>query len=195
MKILVGLGNPGRKYLFTRHNIGFMALDGLAHRLGFPAWSSAHKSEITKMKVAGQEVVLIKPQTFMNLSGEAVVSFLNFYKIQIPSPEHSLLVLHDEIDIPFLTLRYQTERGHGGHNGVRSVHQLLGHNQYDRLKLGVGRPSHDRQDVASFVLENFSSQEEQELPSFLDVICDSLETYIEKGFQIAATQYNNKTKG
>jgi len=188
----VGLGNPGAKYSNTRHNIGFMALDRLSHRLNLNAFKNEHKSEIVKARVLGEDIVLIKPQSFMNLSGEALILFLNFYKIKIPSEGHKLLTVHDDIDSSYRSLRYQTERGHGGHNGIRNIHQLLGHNKYDRLKLGVGRPSNSRQDVASYVLESFSNEEQSKLPEYLDLVCESIESYIESGFQNAATNYNQK---
>jgi PTH1 family peptidyl-tRNA hydrolase len=137
MKLIVGLGNPGPKYLTTRHNIGFLFIDAIVMSLeGKLQYKSEFKAETQKTKIAGEPVILCKPQTFMNLSGESVQPLLSFYNM---TPD-DLLVVHDEIDQPFGHLKFQTKRGHGGHNGIRNIHQMLGTDAYSRLRVGVGRP-------------------------------------------------------
>lgn len=130
MKIIVGLGNPGSKYLFTRHNLGFMLIDAIAKEELF---QNKHKSHIQKRKVEGEWVLLAKPQTFMNLSGKAVKEILDFYK----APLENLLVIHDDKDQMFGKIKFQKSRGDGGHNGVKSIHQELQSQDYCRLKMGV----------------------------------------------------------
>lgn len=186
MKLIVGLGNPGEKYLLTRHNVGFMAIDRFASDIGVGPFKQEHKALVCKVKTPAYQAVLAKPQTFMNLSGQSVVALMSYYGIE---PEN-LLVLHDEVDLPFGSIRYQTNRGHGGHNGIRNIHQLLGNSKYDRLKLGVGRPIHSKMAVSDFVLSPFNQQEQAELPDWLDKITDSLYCYLEQGYQKAATQFN-----
>ena len=132
MKCIVGLGNPGTKYLFTRHNIGFMLVDILS---GGEDFQKKHESLIKKIQVKDQFVLLVKPQTYMNLSGKAVRDIMSFYKI----PFQNLLVVQDDIDQEFLHLKFQNNRGHGGHNGIRSIHNELKTSNYARLKLGIGR--------------------------------------------------------
>ena len=183
--MIVGLGNPGQKYLFTRHNIGFMAIDHFSNRSGL-SFKEEKKALTCKFKHNGNDVLLIKPQKYMNLSGECVIPLMDYYKI----PVEKLLVNHDDIDSPYSSVKFQTARGHGGHNGIRNIHQLLGKNNYDRLKIGVSRPSNSKMDVADFVLQNFSKEEEQFLPELLDILSDSLESYISDGFQKTATNFN-----
>ncbi len=189
MKLIVGLGNPGSKYMMNRHNIGFMAIDHFNNSYGQGSFKSEHKAEIAKVRLQGEAVVLAKPQTFMNLSGESVQKIMSFYDISI----EDLLVIHDEIEIPFESIRYQTARGHGGHNGIRNIHQLLGSNSYDRLRLGVGRPENPKMDVASYVLQNFSDIETNELTDFLSDVTDSLKVYVEDGYEKAASNFNKVT--
>lgn len=188
MKLIAGLGNPGSKYLLTRHNIGFMAIDALAKSFGVDSFRSEHKALTAKLKINGEPILLAKPQTYMNLSGESIRPLLDFYQISL----EDLLVIHDEVDLPFMTMRFQKARGHGGHNGVRNVHQVLGTNAYARLKLGVGRPSHPAMEVSDYVLQNFSREEQDKLPEYLDLSVEAVETYIVHGFEKAATRFNQR---
>ncbi|MCC7403150.1 MAG: aminoacyl-tRNA hydrolase [Bdellovibrionales bacterium] len=191
MLIIVGLGNPGSKYQLTRHNIGFMAVDALAHSLNeADSFRTEHKALTAKVRIEGQAVLLAKPQTFMNLSGESVQALLSYYN----STPAELLVVHDEVDLPFASIRYQKSRGHGGHNGIRNIHQLLGTPDYQRLKLGVSRPSNPQMEVADFVLQNFSSDELKQLPDFLALAAESIEVFVKDGFEKAATRYNRTTE-
>jgi PTH1 family peptidyl-tRNA hydrolase len=201
MKLIVGLGNPGPKYQLTRHNIGFLLVDALAESLGQRQYKSEFKAETVKIQFAGESVLLCKPQTFMNLSGESVQPLMAFYGMQ-PS---DLLVVHDEVDVPFGQLRFQVKRGHGGHNGIRNIHQMLGTDDYGRLRLGVGRPpvyvddsgnsKGPVQEVHEWVLSNFSKPEFQLMPQFLDLAIDGIEVWLAKGVAQAASLFNSKSVG
>lgn len=188
MKMIVGLGNPGPKYLMTRHNIGFMVIDSLAEN-----WNCAgrftpdKKALIQKVSFQGHPVLLVKPQTYMNLSGEAVQPLVHYYKIELAD----LLVIHDEVDLPYGQMRFQRKRGHGGQNGVRNIHERLGSNEYGRLKMGVGRPPHPDFSVADWVLQNFSKTEVQSLPDFLSLACEAVEHFIGHGLDKTANEYNS----
>ena len=184
--ILVGLGNPGPQYALTRHNIGFMCVDAFAKNLDSQNWAQDHKALVCKTKIKNQAIILAKPQTFMNLSGESVISILQFYKI----PIENLIVAHDEIDIPFNSMRVHKNRSPGGHNGIKSISQLLGTNDYTRLRLGVGRPAHPEMSVADFVLQKFSQDEFTALPDFLARVGNSIQSILFDGFNKAASVYN-----
>jgi len=188
MWLIVGLGNPGKQYQMTRHNVGFMAVDYWLKSLSGsdPEYREEHKALTRKMKLEGEEIIIAKPQTFMNLSGESVQALMHFYKI----PKEKLLVVHDDIDQAFGSLRFHKNRGHGGQNGVRSISQVLGTQDYARLKMGVGRPSHPGFDIADYVLGNFSKEESPSLPKIFEKACDGIECFIFKGFDRAATDFN-----
>lgn len=186
MYLVVGLGNPGKKYTFTRHNIGFLALDIWAEGHEVRDWKEEHKALTAKINVGEHQVLLAKPQTFMNLSGQSVQALSAFYKIQ----NDHVIVVHDEIEIPFEKIRIQKNRGAGGHNGIKSIHELLGTPDYLRLRLGVGRPAHPEHDVGDYVLQKFSAEEEAKLPDFLNRAADAMELLITKGLGPASTEYN-----
>lgn len=185
MWLIVGLGNPGNEYKMTRHNIGFMCLDVFSDKAS-SKWKSEHKAETLRGEFKGEPVLLAKPQTFMNLSGESVVSLMNFYKIS----KEKLLVIHDELEFPFQKFKFQKNRGHGGHNGVKSISGLLGTADYTRLKLGIGRPANPNQNVADYVLQKFSSEEFEHLSNYLNTACDAVEYFMQEGLQKASTKYN-----
>ena len=185
--MIVGLGNPGPKYQLTRHNVGFLFIDALVEAAGMARrFKNEFKSETLKFNFAGESLVVCKPQTFMNLSGEAVQPLMKFYGAN----QTDLLVVHDEVDIPFGALRFQTKRGHGGHNGIRDIHRVLGSNEYDRLRLGVDRPSRPGPEVSDWVLGNFSGKEQAEMPSMLERAIRGTETWLRSGLAAAATQFN-----
>lgn len=187
MWLIVGLGNPGKKYEFTRHNVGFLAVERFAKSLNAPPLAKQeYKALTSKFRLEGQEVILAEPQTFMNLSGDSVQALCQYYKI---SPAN-LAVIHDEVDLPFGEIKVQKNRGHGGHNGIRDIHQKLGTNEYVRFRIGVGRPAHAAQEVASFVLERFSPSEMERLGEILDRCNDGLELLLDHGFDRAATHVN-----
>lgn len=155
MWLVAGLGNPGSQYEGNRHNIGFMAVDAIAGKYGFPPFRAKFKALISDGKIGNERVLLVKPQTFMNLSGESVQEASHFYKIL---PNH-VLVLHDELDIAPATLKIKTGGGHAGHNGLRSIDACLGTPNYKRLRLGIGHPG-DRGAVSHHVLSDFAKAEQ-----------------------------------
>lgn len=155
LKIIVGLGNPGNEYAGTRHNAGFMVVDEVREHFGFAAWKAGFKGLVSKGKVAGLDVVLLKPQTFMNLSGASVQAAAAFYKV---APK-DVLVVHDELDIPLAEMKFKVGGGDAGHNGLKSITAALGTAEYARLRFGIGRPVHKAQ-VSDYVLHKFDADEE-----------------------------------
>ena len=190
MKLIVGLGNPGSSYLMTRHNVGFMVIDALSEN----SFQTKHKSQVQKSKLAGESVLLAKPQTYMNLSGESVRDLMVFYKI----PPADLLVIQDDVDQPFLNMKFQKNRGHGGHKGIQNIHDQLKTPDYARLKLGVGRPNsneelpHPIPSTSDYVLSPFAKDEQSLLKNFLEKSVQAVLCFIEKGFEKAAGEFNRK---
>lgn len=187
MWLIVGLGNPGSEYKLTRHNIGFMAIDSYLQSVGNPPLKHQFKAEIAQGKIDDHQVLFCKPQTFMNLSGESVQALMGFYKIAL---DH-LVVIHDDIDQPFGQMKIHKNRGHGGHNGIRSISGLMGTADYIRLKLGVGRPAHPDFPVADYVLGKFTADEAQALPEFLNKALDAVDSLMTDGLQKASTKFNS----
>ncbi len=172
MLIIAGLGNPGAKYAGNRHNIGFMAVDAIHRRHSFSPWSKKFKAEISEGELAGEKVLLIKPQTFMNLSGEAVGEAMRFYKLQ-PS---DLVAIYDELDLPAGKARLKTGGGHGGHNGIKSLDAHCGR-EYRRLRLGIGHPG-VKDLVHNHVLGDFAKAEQAWLEPLLDTLADNAEMLV-----------------
>ncbi len=164
MLLIAGLGNPGKQYAATRHNIGFMAVDAIAHRHSFSSEKSKFQGLIQEGSINGQSVMLVKPQTFMNLSGNAVRDVMKFYKIAL----EDIIVIHDELDLPLGKLRIKTGGGHGGHNGLRSLDAQIGNN-YHRIRLGIDHPG-DKNRVSDYVLSPFAVSERPEVEKLLDAI-------------------------
>ena len=183
--LIVGLGNPGREYRNNRHNIGFMVLDQLAGRLDSSFSRMKMNALMTSVRYKGQRIILIKPQSFMNLSGKAVASFVRFYKL----PLENLLVVYDDVDLPFQILRMKPDGGDAGQKGVRSIIQELGIKKFPRLRLGINRPP-GRMSVSSYVLLDFSDQEEEMLPFVFDQAADAILAFVEMGLNQAMTIYN-----
>ncbi|MFK7743795.1 MAG: aminoacyl-tRNA hydrolase [Roseobacter sp.] len=166
MKLIVGLGNPGSKYAGHRHNIGFMALDRIAADHGFPAWKGKHQGSISEGRFGSTRAILLKPETYMNNSGQSVQSALRFYKLE-PA---DVVVLHDEIDLAPGKVKHKVGGGHAGHNGLRSIHNHIGAD-YARVRLGVGHPGHkDR--VPSYVLHDFAKADQDWLDDVLRGLSD-----------------------
>lgn len=166
MKLFVGLGNPGNKYARNRHNIGFMALDRVAQDHGFAPWRSKFQGQITEGRLGREKVLLLKPETFMNLSGQSVGEAMRFYKL---TPD-DVTVFHDELDLAPGKTRLKNGGGHAGHNGLRSIHQHIGAD-YARVRLGIGHPGHkDR--VSSYVLADFAKAEQAWLDDLMRGISD-----------------------
>jgi len=174
--LVVGLGNPGPGYAGNRHNIGFMIADLLAERAGGRFKAHKGRAEVLEGRLGrfpGRRVVLAKPRTYMNESGGPVSSVRDFYKV---TPDR-IVVIHDELDIPFGTLRLKSGGGDNGHNGLRSITRSLGTPDYLRVRFGIGRPP-GRQDAADFVLRDFSPAERKELPFHIDRAADSVESLL-----------------
>lgn len=183
--LIVGLGNPGHEYRESRHNIGFLLLSHLAERLGVTFSRLQSKALVTDGRYQDHKIILAKPQTFMNLSGQAVGPLVNFYKI----PLENLLVVYDEVDLPFGTLRLRPSGGSGGHNGMKSLITRLGTEGFPRLRLGVSRPP-GRMEAAAYVLQDFSREEAALLPEILDLAGDAALTFITQGIEAAMNRYN-----
>ena len=186
MKFIVGLGNPGSKYHLTRHNIGFLAIDAICSQIG-ARLKNKWNSDFSKSKIKGEDVILQKPLTFMNLSGESVRPCLDFFK----GKTDDLLVLQDDISMPFGALRLQQNRSAGGHNGIKDITQKLGTQDYARLKIGVGGPE-GKQEVINYVLSNFSKMEQEKLTDLLIDCQNAVESFIVEGLDKAANKHNRK---
>lgn len=186
MWLIVGLGNPGERYARTRHNIGFEAIDTLARRHGLEFRGKRANSLIAEGQIAGQRVALVKPQTYMNLSGQAVSSLRNWYKID---PARELLVVYDDLDLPFGKLRLRERGSAGTHNGMRSIVAQLGSSDFPRLRVGIDQPP-GKMDAAAYVLSRFRKEEEAELPFLLDTIADAVELVLREGLTAAMNRYN-----
>ena len=183
--LIVGLGNPGREYRNNRHNIGFMVLDQLAGKLDTSFSKMKMNALMTAVRYKGCRIILLKPQTFMNLSGKAAASFIRFYKL----PLENLLVVYDDVDLPFQALRLRPNGGDAGQKGVRSIIQELGTKDFPRLRVGINRPP-GRMSVSSYVLLNFSDQEVETLPFVLDQAADAILAFVELGLNQAMTTFN-----
>lgn len=187
--LIVGLGNPGREYRDNRHNVGFMLVDRLCKELLITPGKVQSKAIIATGQYAGKKIILAKPQTFMNLSGQSVSGLLRFYKI----PNERLLVAHDDLDIPFGTMRIRPGGGAGGQKGVGSIIQQLGGQNFARLRLGIGRPP-GQMDPAAYVLQDFSRQEQETLSAVLDRGVKAALSFIEIGLEPTMNQFNGTTK-
>ena len=185
--VVVGLGNPGPAYAGNRHNLGFQVVDLLAEQAGARFKSGARRlADIAETRIAGRRVVLAKPRSYMNESGGGVKAVLAFYKVA-PS---QLVVVHDELDIPFEAIRLKVGGGPGGHNGVRSLDSALGTRDYARVRVGIGRPP-GRIDPAAFVLRDFSPAERKEVPLLRERAADAVITLLEKGLETAQNVFHS----
>ena len=182
---MAGLGNPGPEYSGNRHNAGHMVADLLAERMGARFKAHRSRNDIAEGRLAGVPVTLAKPRTYMNLSGGPVAALSAFYKV----PPERIVVVHDELDIPFGSVRLKLDGGNNGHNGLRSVTQALGTNAYYRVRFGIGRPP-GRMDAATFVLRDFSAAERKELPFVIDRCADAVETLLSKGLAAAQNAFH-----
>jgi len=183
--LIVGLGNPGREYSTSRHNVGFMVVDILAEKLDTSFRKVKMNALMTAVRHKGERIILIKPQTFMNLSGQAVSSFIRFYKL----PLENVLVVYDDVDLPFETLRLKPDGGDAGQRGGRSIIQQLGTKSFPRLRVGIDRPP-GRMEVSDYVLQKFSAAEKGILPFILDTASEAVLHFIDQGLNQAMTIYN-----
>ncbi|NKZ07316.1 aminoacyl-tRNA hydrolase [Actinomadura latina] len=183
--LVVGLGNPGPAYAKNRHNAGFMVLDVLAARAGGRFKSHRARADVLEGRLAGARAVLAKPRSFMNESGGPVKGLRDFYKV----PVERLVVVHDELDIPFGAVRLKQGGGDNGHNGLRSVTKSLGSKEYLRVRFGVGRPP-GRMDAAAFVLKDFSAAERKGLDLDVDRAADAVEALLARGLAAAQNEFH-----
>lgn len=190
MLLLVGLGNPGREYASHRHNVGFMAIDELARRAKADAFREKFSGEYAKGELLGEQLVLLKPMTYMNESGRSVQAAMAFFKV----PAKDVIVLHDELDLPFGDVRLKMSGGHAGHNGLRSIMAVAGPD-FGRLRLGIGRPPPGfRGEVADYVLSGFDAVERATLPDVLKIAGDTVLDVIRRGFDAAMNARNTRPK-
>ncbi len=183
--LLVGLGNPGREYRNTRHNVGFMVIDRLAQDAGIGLTRVQHKAITGIGMLADHKVILVKPQTFMNLSGEAVSALARFYKI----PPACIMVVHDDLDLPFGTLRLRPGGGSAGQKGIQSIIARLATQDFPRLRFGIGRPPGSKQG-ANYVLHGFSPGEQKELDYLLARAAEALRVFVQEGLETAMNRFN-----
>lgn len=183
--LIVGLGNPGKEYTDTRHNVGFRVLDELARRYGLAFGKKERKAVVATGMIHGKKVILAKPQTYMNLSGEAVRALVDFYKVE---SDH-ILIISDDIDIPLGTVRVRKSGGAGGQGGMKSIIQHLGTQEFNRLRFGVSRPPGKMQ-AKDYVLGAFQGDEAILASQVLDRAADAVETWLRDGVELAMTRHN-----
>ncbi|MGG5172011.1 aminoacyl-tRNA hydrolase [Pseudarthrobacter sp. J1738] len=185
--LVVGLGNPGPEYAGNRHNVGQMVLDELAGRIGGSFKIHKARAQVVegRLGIGGPRVVLAKPMSYMNLSGGATSALARFYDV---APEN-VVAVHDEIDIPFASLKLKLGGGEGGHNGLRDISKALATKEYLRVRVGVGRPP-GRMDTADYVLKDFSSTERKELPFLIDTAADAVDLLVREGLLAAQQKFH-----
>ncbi|GIP36335.1 aminoacyl-tRNA hydrolase [Paenibacillus sp. J2TS4] len=185
MKCFIGLGNPGRAYENTRHNVGFMAVDWFAREFGIAVKQNKCKAMMGEGVVQGKKVWLIKPMTYMNLSGESLRAFLDYYKSEL----EDVTVLYDDLDTAFGKYRLRYQGSSGGHNGIKSIIQHTGTQTFDRIRIGISRPA-PGSDIADYVLSPFTKEEFKQLPDTLDRICEAMVYSLDHTFEQTMAKYN-----
>lgn len=190
MKLLAGLGNPGGQYERHRHNIGFRIVDELCRRARVDLSQEKFGARIGQGTLGGEKVLFVEPQTFMNLSGQSVAGAAKFYKVELAE----VLVIHDELDLPFGRLMLKAGGGHGGHNGLRSITEHFGADAYPRLRFGIDKPQGPgaRDRVSGWVLSNFPKAEEAQLGELVDRAADMAECWAREGLAVAMNRFNRK---
>lgn len=191
MKLIVGLGNPGIEYQFTPHNMGFLAVDRIAEQCGVRVNNRHCRAQTARTRLAGHDVVLAKPETYMNLSGASVSELVREYEVQ---PEQDLVLLYDELDLPFGTLRVRPRGRSAGHNGVESVIGALGTQEFTRIRMGVG-PDYPVGDGAKYVLGQFKKAQLEVVDQVLDQASDAVGVILAGGVQAAMNRFNRKPEG
>ena len=188
MKLIVGLGNPGIEYQFTPHNLGFLAVDRIAEQCGVRVNNRNCRAQTARGRIGTEEVVLAKPETYMNLSGQSVREMVCEYQVQ---PEQDLVLLYDELDLPFGTLRIRPRGRSAGHNGVESVIGALGTQEFLRIRMGVG-PDYPVGDGAKYVLSPFKKSQYQVVDQVLDAAAEAVKVILAEGVQAAMNRFNRK---
>lgn len=186
MKIIVGLGNPGTKYENTRHNAGFMVMDRLAKKCNESIWKEKFSAEYIKTRIDGEDVILLKPTTFMNNSGLALRQCMDFFKVS----SEDVLVIYDDVDLPVGKLRLRQKGSAGGHNGIKSVIQCIFTSEFDRIRVGVGKDP--KIDMINWVLSKFRDEEKEELDKALDSACQAAYYSVSHSFIDTMNRYNKK---
>jgi PTH1 family peptidyl-tRNA hydrolase len=184
MKVIVGLGNPGSRYHGTRHNVGFAVVDALAEAPDAGSFQSRFQAQLAELRVGDEKVLLVKPETFMNLSGRSVRQVVDFYDV----PLEDVLVVCDDINLPLGKLRFRARGTHGGHNGLRDIQNHLGTTEYSRLRIGVGAPDED--DTIDHVLGRFRPTEKPVIEEALEVAVQAADAWIREGIQECMNRYN-----
>lgn len=188
MFVILGIGNPGKKYEGTRHNIGFIAMDYMAEKYGIKINKIKHKALIGEGTIAGEKVLLVKPQTYVNLSGESLREICAYYKV----PPKDVIVIHDDVSLPCGKLRIRQKGSDGGHNGLKSIIYQLASDEFTRIKIGVGAPP-EHYDMADWVLGHFSKEEVSHLSKLVDCVVEEIVPEImQKGVASAMNNYNGK---
>ena len=186
MKLIVGLGNPGKEYENTRHNMGFMVIDAYIKKKDLKLDKNKFDGLYTKTKINGEEVIFLEPQTFMNSSGSCVKRIVDFYKIDIDD----ILVIHDDLDIDSFKIKLKESSSSGGHNGIKDIENKLGSNNYKRLKIGI---SNDKsKDTKDYVLGKFSKEEKKELDKTIEMCLNLLDDFFELSFDLLMGKYNKR---
>lgn len=183
--MIAGLGNPGEKYVRTRHNFGFMVIDQIFHNFSFPDFKAKSDALFSKGRINGKQILLVKPHSFMNRSGIPIQQLSSFFKIT-PS---NIIVVHDDLDLPFEMIKIAKNRGHGGHNGIRSIINALGTKDFVRIRMGVGHPRGEK-NVTGHVLGIFSRDEEPLVQSVLEKSSDACIAVLKSGLQTAMNSFN-----
>ncbi|MFD1039881.1 aminoacyl-tRNA hydrolase [Virgibacillus byunsanensis] len=186
MKCIVGLGNPGRKYKKTRHNIGFMVIDELLSRYKWKLNKTKFNGNYTLENVDGEKVILLQPQTYMNLSGEAIGPLIDFYNIDVKDT----LVIYDDLDLPTGKIRLRQKGGHGGHNGIRSTIDHLGTKEFNRIRIGIGRPTTPIP-VVDYVLGKFPKHQQEDASKSINNAADACIAWMEKPFNEVMNEFNS----
>lgn len=186
MKCIIGLGNPGKKYDNTRHNAGFMVIDELLKRHQWKLNKTKFKGDYTIGQLETEKVMLIKPQTFMNLSGEAVRPLMDYYNIDL----ENILIIFDDLDLPVGKIRLRQKGGHGGHNGIRSIINHVGSKDFKRIRIGIGRPQTTSLTIIDYVLQSFPKSELEEVMQGVRKAADACEAWINKPFDEVMNEYN-----
>lgn len=190
MKLICGLGNPGREYEGHRHNIGFQVAEALLPRAGASLNQEKFQARVGQGSLGGERVLFIEPQTYMNLSGRSVAEAARFYKVAV----EDILVIHDELDLPFARLQLKAGGGSGGHNGLKSITSSLGTEAYPRLRFGIGKPQgpNAKERVAGYVLSNFDDGERRQLGDLVAQAADAAELWVRQGLAAAMNRYNKR---
>lgn len=187
MYVIVGLGNPGKQYEQTRHNVGFIAIDEIAKRFNIKMDKLKFKAVVGEGRIGSEKVLLVKPQTFMNLSGQSVVEIMNFYKVD----KEKLIVIYDDIDINVGLIRIRQKGSSGTHNGMRNIIYLLGYDDFPRIRIGVSKPDRNR-NLADFVLSKFEKEEVNDVIKAIETSADAVEEALKSNIDIAMNKYNKK---